>query len=90
MHLRFQHYNPLEFVITASLVQGVSVSSYLGATADGKEPALTTVLSSVLAVEARESSFIRGALGEQPFASPFDTPTDLNEAHNLAELYTPV
>ena len=81
--------SPLSFVLTASLVQGVAVSSYLSAVSMLQDPSLRTVVSSVLAVEARQSSFVRAALGQQPFASPFDTPITLNEAYELAELYTP-
>ena len=80
--------SPLEFVITATLVQGVTVSAYLGAIPIVQDSSLRTVLSSILTVEARHTAFVRAALGEAPFASPFDTPIDLSEAYTLAELYT--
>ncbi|KAI9708958.1 MAG: hypothetical protein M1820_003652 [Bogoriella megaspora] len=80
---------PLGFVTTAGLIQGVAVSAYVGSLSTYKSTALQTVAASILAVESRHSSYIRDAVGQQPFASPFETPLDLNEAYTLAELFTP-
>ena len=71
-----------------TLIESVSVSSYISLLGKLKDSAYLKVYSSVLAVEARHSSFIRGNLGEQPFPSPFDTPLDLDETYTLIELFT--
>ncbi|KAI9720445.1 MAG: hypothetical protein M1812_002951 [Candelaria pacifica] len=80
--------NPTEFVTDASLIAAVSVSSYIDLLSRLRDPAYLKVYSSVLAVEARHSSFLRGALGDQPFPSPYDTPIDLDETYTLVQLYT--
>ncbi|KAL9611138.1 MAG: hypothetical protein Q9167_004191 [Letrouitia subvulpina] len=80
--------SPAVFVTEASLIEAVGVSSYIGLLAYLRDPAYLKVFSSVLAVEARHSSFIRAALGLQPFPSPYDTPIDLNEIYTLVELFT--
>ncbi|KAL8684785.1 MAG: hypothetical protein Q9218_008137, partial [Villophora microphyllina] len=80
--------SPGAFVATQSLIEAVSVSSYVGLLANLNGPAYIKLFSSILAVEARHSSFVRAALGKQPFASPFDTPTDLDETYTLTQLYT--
>ncbi|KAL8658302.1 MAG: hypothetical protein Q9202_007595 [Teloschistes flavicans] len=76
------------FIQAAPLIESVSVSSYIGLLANLKGDAFRTLFSSVLAVEARHSSFIRASLGLQPFATPFDTPLDLDETYTLTQLYT--
>ncbi|KAL8636947.1 MAG: hypothetical protein Q9228_005721 [Teloschistes exilis] len=80
--------SPQGFVQAATLIESVSVSSYIGLLAKLHGAAYQTLFSSVLAVEARHSSFIRASLGLQPFATPFDTPLDLDEAYTLTQLYT--
>ena len=80
--------NPAFFVITASLIEAVSVSADIGLLAYLQGSPYMKVLASSLAVEARHSSFIRGAIGEQPFPIPYDTPIDLDETYTLIQLYT--
>ena len=70
------------------LIEAVSVSSYIGLLAKLRDTAYTKVFSSVLTVEARHSAFIRTALGAEPFPSPYDTPTDLDETYTLVQLFT--
>ena len=77
--------NPQVLVTTASLIASVSVSAYAGGI--GNFGTYQPVAASILAVQARHSSFLRAALGDEPFASPFDTPIDLNEAYTLAQLF---
>lgn len=80
--------SPSIFVTTASLLEAVSVSSYIGLLANlGKSQYLQLFLS-ILAVEARHSSYIRATLKLDPFPSPYETPINLDETNTLVKLFT--
>ncbi|SMR50757.1 unnamed protein product [Zymoseptoria tritici ST99CH_1A5] len=72
------------FVATASILEGVGTSAYLGAAPQIASKAYLLAAGSVLSIEARHSSYIRSSLKQLPFPQPQEIPLTPNEVFTLA------
>lgn len=73
-----------EFLMLASVIEGVGVSAYLGAAMDIMSAAYLTAAAQIAPVEARHTAYFRKELGEAGMPQPFDTPLDMDQVYTLA------
>lgn len=83
----FPMLTPQEFVKLASVIEGLGVSVYLGATADITSKTYLTIAGSILVTEALHQSSTRGAVGEIPMSNVFGTPLGINAVYTIASAF---
>lgn len=71
-------------VATASILENVGVSAYLGAAPLLTTPSILTVAAEIVTVEARHQTFIRVASKAAAVPSAFDTPLGIRSVFTLA------
>jgi len=76
-----------EMVATASVLENVGVSAYLGAAPLLTSPAILTVAAEIVTVEARHQTFIRTASKAAAVPSAFDTPLGVRNVFSLAAAF---
>jgi hypothetical protein len=76
--------NVQAFVATASVLEGVGVSAYLGAAGLIASKAYLTAAGSILTSESRHNAYLRSILGARPFPQSFDVPLDYDEVQTMA------
>ncbi|KAI9852379.1 MAG: hypothetical protein M1838_000901 [Thelocarpon superellum] len=79
---------PKDFMMLSSVLEGVGISAYLGATAHFMNKIDLTDAASILTVEAQHNAYLRSVLGESAFPQPFVTPLDMDEVTSLTAQFT--
>ena len=80
--------DPKSFLATATLIENVGVSAYLGAASSITEPAYVTVAGSILTTEARHQAWVNSAvLKNSAWSGPEDTPLDFDEVYSIATAF---
>jgi Ferritin-like domain len=72
------------FMATASILEGVGVTAYLGAAANITSKAYLTAAGQILTIEARHNAYLRSVMKQRPAPQTFDVPQDFNEVYSLA------
>ncbi|KAF2429342.1 hypothetical protein EJ08DRAFT_680087 [Tothia fuscella] len=76
--------NVQTFLATASILEGVGVSAYLGAAGLITSKAYLTAAGSILTSESRHNAYLRSVLRLRPYPQPFDVPITFNEVYTMA------
>ena len=80
--------DPKSFMATATLIENVGVSAYLGAAQYITEAAYVTVAGSILTTEARHQGWLSSSVDKGPgWSSPEDTPLDFDEVYSIASAF---
>ena len=80
--------DPKSFLATATLIENVGVSAYLGAASSITEAAYVTVAGSILTTEARHQAWVNSAvLKNSAWSGPEDTPLDFDEVYSIATAF---
>jgi len=78
---------PQNFIKSASVIEGVGVSAYLGAAADISSKSILTAAGSILVTESIHQAALRNAAGEIPMANVFGTPMGINAVYSIASSF---
>ncbi|WWC86143.1 uncharacterized protein L201_001015 [Kwoniella dendrophila CBS 6074] len=80
--------DPSSFLATATLIENVGVSAYLGAASSIVEKAYVTVAGSILTTEARHQAWLYSSVEKGPaWSGPEDTPLDFDEVYSIASAF---
>ncbi|ORY28651.1 ferritin-like domain-domain-containing protein [Naematelia encephala] len=80
--------DPVSFMATATLIENVGVSAYLGAASSITEAAYVTVAGSILTTEARHQGWFSSSVDMGPgWSGPEDTPLDFSEVYSIASAF---
>ncbi|KAL7419887.1 hypothetical protein Q5752_005803 [Cryptotrichosporon argae] len=80
--------DPASFMATATLIENVGVSAYLGAASSITEAAYVTVAGSILTTEARHQAWLYSSVDKGPaWSGPEDTPLDIDEVYSIAAAF---
>lgn len=83
----FPYTDVRSFITLSSVLEGVGTSAYLGGAPLITSKQYLTVAGSILATEAKHTSYQRAAVGEVPIANPYETPLDPNAVYTLAAAF---
>ncbi|WWC66440.1 uncharacterized protein I206_100342 [Kwoniella pini CBS 10737] len=80
--------DPTSFIATATLIENVGVSAYLGAASSIMEKAYVTVAGSILTTESRHQAWLYSSVDKGPaWSGPEDTPLDFDEVYSIASAF---
>jgi len=80
--------DPVSFVATSEVLEGVGVTAYLGAAQFLTNPAFLTAAGSILTTEARHNAWLNSAVKKNSaWSGPMDVPQTPNEVFSLASAF---